>query len=172
LSDIESYNRQIVAEFRARGGRAVGPQGLSLLLLHHVGARSGVARVTPLAYWPLTDRAVAVVASNFGAPTHPAWYHNLLANPTTTVEIGTDTWTVRARVARPGERPTILDRLTSQAPPVALAVGRTSREIPLVILDLLTRRPHRQSQRTIDGTIDSMMATGVIPRPASGATTA
>jgi deazaflavin-dependent oxidoreductase (nitroreductase family) len=61
-------------------------------------------RVAPLAYWPLTDRAVAVLASNFGAPTHPAWFHNLLANPKTTVEIGPDTWTVRARVGAPGAR--------------------------------------------------------------------
>ncbi len=137
MSDIQSYNRQMVADFRASGGRAVAPQGLSLLLLHHVGARSGIERVTPLAYWRLTDRAVAVVASNFGAPTHPAWYHNLLANPAT-VEICTDTWTVQARVARSSERATILQRLASQAPPVALAVLRTSREIPVVILDLLS----------------------------------
>ena len=141
MSDLETYNRQIVAEFRASGGRTVGPQGLSLLLLHHVGARSGVDRVTPLAYWPVTDGAVAVLASNFGAPTHPAWYHNLLAKPTTTVEIGSDTWAARARVATPNERTGILDRIANQASPVAVAVSRASRQIPVVVLGLLSRTP-------------------------------
>lgn len=138
MSDIESYNRTLIAEFRATGGRVVGPPGLSLLLLHHLGARSGVGRVTPLAYWPLTDKAVAVLASNFGAPVNPAWYHNLLAHPTTTVEIGTETRMVRARVATPSERAELLDQITRKSPSVAIAVSRTSREIPLVILDSLS----------------------------------
>lgn len=138
MSDIEAYNRRAVEEFRTSGGRALGPEGLSLLLLHHVGAKSGVERLTPLAYWPLTDRAVTVLASNFGAPTNPAWYHNLVANPRATVEIGTETWTVRARVATPSERVSVLDRVARQAAPVALAVSRTSRDIPVVIFDLLS----------------------------------
>jgi deazaflavin-dependent oxidoreductase (nitroreductase family) len=117
-----------------------GPDGLSLLRLHHVGAKSGAARVTPLAYWPVGDNAVVVLASNQGAPRHPDWYHNLLAHPTTTAEIGPETWTVRARVAAPEERRLLLDRLTAESELVAAAVGRTSRQIPVVILDLVARQ--------------------------------
>jgi deazaflavin-dependent oxidoreductase (nitroreductase family) len=111
-----------------------------LLLSHHVGAKSGSERVTPLAYWPVTDNAVVVLASNRGAPRHPDWYYNLVANPTTTAEIGAETWTVRARVAAPEERRALIDRLMAETQSVAAAVGHTSREIPVVILDLLARR--------------------------------
>ena len=110
---------------------------LSLLLLHHVGAKSGVERVTPLAYWPVAGNTVAVLASNMGAPRHPAWYHNLVANPTTTAEIGAETWTVRARVVDPDERRELLDRIMAESPLVAAAVSRTSSEIPVVILERL-----------------------------------
>jgi deazaflavin-dependent oxidoreductase (nitroreductase family) len=118
---------------------SAAPEGLSLLRLHHVGAKSGAERVTPLAYWPVSDTAVAVLASNRGAPRHPDWYHNLLANPTTTVQFGVETWAVRARVAGPDERRVLIDHLTAESDLVAAAVSRTSREIPVVILDLLAR---------------------------------
>ena len=100
MSRPDPLDQQVIAEFRARGViKATG--NLSLLLLHHVGARSGTERVTPLAYWPVSSDTVAVLASNRGATTNPHWYHNLIANPTTTAEIGTDTWAVHARVADP-----------------------------------------------------------------------
>lgn len=139
-SDPSSVNCRVIGEFRARGGAVGGGlQGLDLLLLHHAGARSGAERVTPLAYWPVTDRSVAVVASNFGAPRHPAWYYNLLAHPAATAEIGSATWAVRARVAAPGERRDLLQRISRQNPSVAAAVSRTPRAIPVVILDLIGR---------------------------------
>jgi deazaflavin-dependent oxidoreductase (nitroreductase family) len=82
---------------------------------------------------------VAVVASNFGSPRHPAWYHNLIAHPVATAEIGAATWSVCARVAAPGERRQLLERITAKSPRVTAAASRTSRQIPVVILDLLSR---------------------------------
>ena len=80
-----------------------------------------------------------MLASNRGAPRHPDWYYNLVANPMTTVEIGAETWTVRARVATSNERRELIGRLTAETPSVAAAVGHTSREIPVVIIELLAR---------------------------------
>lgn len=82
----------------------------------HRGAESGTERVTPLAYWKLTDTGVAVLASNYGAPRHPSWYHNLRAHPDTTAEIGDTTWNVQASVATPAERDHLLQRMTRSAP--------------------------------------------------------
>ena len=135
---MSSYDRKVIAEFRARGGIVTGRLGgLSLLLLHHVGAKSGAEGVTPLAYWRIGNGAVAVLASNYGAPSHPGWYHNLVAHPTTTAEIGADTWTVRARVAPPGERRRLIAVIAASTPSVAATVRTTPRPIPVVILDLL-----------------------------------
>jgi deazaflavin-dependent oxidoreductase (nitroreductase family) len=78
VAEIDSYNRQGVAAIRAGRGEL---QGLPLLLLHHVGAKSGLERVTPLVYWRLTDKSLVVLASNFGALRHPDWFYNLVANP-------------------------------------------------------------------------------------------
>jgi deazaflavin-dependent oxidoreductase (nitroreductase family) len=105
-----------------------------ILLLDHVGARSGVRRTTPLAYVD-DGRDVVLVASKGGHPRHPAWYHNLRANPDTTVQIGATRRAVHARVAGPAEH----DRLWPRA--VAAYAGysgyqqRTERVIPLVILE-------------------------------------
>jgi deazaflavin-dependent oxidoreductase (nitroreductase family) len=143
VTDAGQYDRRIIAEFRARGGVAGGElQGLSLLLLHHTGAKSGAERITPLAYWPVTGTSVAVVASNFGAPRHPAWFYNLIANPAALAEIGSVTWAVRARVTASGERRELIDRISRSSPAVAAAVARTARPIPVVILDLLGRPDH------------------------------
>jgi deazaflavin-dependent oxidoreductase (nitroreductase family) len=105
-----------------------------MLLLDHVGARSAVKRTTPLVY--VEDHPnVVVVASKGGHPRHPAWYHNLLANPDTAVQIGRARRPVHARVATVQER----ERLWPKA--IATYAGyegyqqRTEREIPLVILE-------------------------------------
>jgi deazaflavin-dependent oxidoreductase (nitroreductase family) len=134
--ELDSYNQRVIEAFRANSG--VVEPGLDLLLLHHVGARSGQERATPLAYWRLDDTSVAVLASNRGAPKHPDWYHNLVANPDAKTEIGTKTFLARARVATPNERSKLLPHIAEQTPSVSAAVNRTSREIPLVILELRT----------------------------------
>jgi deazaflavin-dependent oxidoreductase (nitroreductase family) len=132
--ELDSYNQRVIEAFRANDG--VVEPGLDLLLLHHLGARSGRERVTPLAYWRVDDATVAVLASNRGAPKHPDWYHNLLANRNAKTEIGTETFLARARVAMPDERSKLLGRIVEQTPSVSAALNRTTREIPLVILDL------------------------------------
>jgi deazaflavin-dependent oxidoreductase (nitroreductase family) len=95
----QDFNARIIEEFRANEGRVGGTfAGSTLLLLHHVGAKSGKARVNPLAYNRDGDRYV-VFASKAGAPTNPDWYHNLKAHPDVTIEVGTDTIRVRAEEA-------------------------------------------------------------------------
>ena len=95
-TSMNDFNAQIIEEFRANEGRVGGPfEGGTLLLLHHVGARTGTPRVNPLMYRRDGDRYV-VFASKAGAPTSPDWYHNLKAHPNTTIEVGTDTIDVAA----------------------------------------------------------------------------
>lgn len=117
----------------------VEPISAGMLRLHHVGARSGARRVTPLAYWPLSDTSVAVLASNYGAERHPAWYHNLVAHPDARVDIDGDSWAVRARVAPQAERALIVDRIARSSSAVRAAISRTSRQIPAVVLELTGR---------------------------------
>ena len=152
MSRPDPLDQQVIAEFRARGGIVGANSDLSLLLLHHVGAKSGTERVTPLADWPVGADSVAVLASNRGAATHPHWYHNLVANPTTTTEIGEDAWTVRARIAHGQQRRTLINAITPQSRSAAAAVKHAPREIPVVILELLEKRePPRSPRREVVG---------------------
>lgn len=130
-----SPDREVVAAFRRNGGKVGGAFGDSdLLLLHHTGAKTGAQYVTPLLYWTVGADSVAVLASNYGAPRHPAWYHNLLAHPDTVVEIGNETWPVRADAATTDERQRILDHMKRTTRGVAAASNRTRRELPVVVL--------------------------------------
>jgi F420H(2)-dependent quinone reductase len=122
--------------YRATGG-LVGhriPGGPPMLLLDHVGAKSGRRRTTPLVYLDDGDRLV-IVASKGGHPRHPAWYHNLRAHPDTTVQVGPRRRDVRARVASAEEREQLWPRVVELYGGYADYQRRTSREIPLVILD-------------------------------------
>jgi deazaflavin-dependent oxidoreductase (nitroreductase family) len=83
-SGASDYNTKIIEEFWANGGRVGGPwAGATLILIHHLGAKSGTERVTPVGYFPQGEGRYAIVASNGGSPTHPAWYHNLKAHSKT-----------------------------------------------------------------------------------------
>jgi deazaflavin-dependent oxidoreductase (nitroreductase family) len=94
---INGFNDKILAEFRANGGRVSGSlAGTPMILIHHIGAKSGIERVTPLACSPQDDGRIVIVASNGGSPTHPSWYYNPRANPRIEVEVGTETFTVLA----------------------------------------------------------------------------
>jgi deazaflavin-dependent oxidoreductase (nitroreductase family) len=130
-SDMEAFNRALIAEHRANAGKLSGPMaGRSVLLLTTTGARSGQPRTTVLGYGRDGDRYV-VIASNNVAPAPPAWFLNLLANPVATVEVGADRLEVRASTAKPDER----DHLAKAVPYLESQQKLTSREIPLVILE-------------------------------------
>lgn len=136
MSDSQDWNTRIIDEFRANGGRVGGNfAGAPLLLLHTTGARSGEERVHPMMYQDLGDGRVAVFASKAGADTHPAWYHNVTANPRVTAEIGTETRRYSARTATDEERDPIWTRQKQTYPGFADYEARTSRQIPVVILD-------------------------------------
>ena len=122
--------------YRATGGR-IGHRipGLpKMLLLDHVGAKSGIKRTTPLVYIDNGPNPV-IVASKGGHPRHPAWFHNLKANPDTTVQIGSELRTVRARVANAQERKRLWPKAVEAYGGYRGYQERTDREIPLVILE-------------------------------------
>lgn len=139
VATMASRNQQIIDEFRANQGRVGGRfEGRTLLLLHHLGAKTGAERTNPVAYQRLSDNAVAVFASKGGAPTNPNWYYNVLAHPDVSVEIGTETFTARAHVAEGEERAPIWERQIREWPGFAAYEEQTkgTREIPVVVLEL------------------------------------
>ena len=137
MTDFNDFNAKIIEEFRANKGIVGGPfEGADLLLLHHTGARTGTQRVTPLVY-QRAGGGYAVFASKAGAPENPAWYHNLVANPDTTIEVGEEKIKVRARVAEPAERDAIYEKQKQRAPQFADYEAKAAgiRTIPVVVLD-------------------------------------
>jgi deazaflavin-dependent oxidoreductase (nitroreductase family) len=134
MADANDWNSKIIAEFRANGGRVGGPfEGAPLLILHTVGAKTGQERVNPVMYQAVGDD-YAVFASKAGAPDNPDWYHNLLANPRVSAEIGTQTISATARVAGPQERDRIWTAHKEAYPGFAEYETKTTRQIPVVIL--------------------------------------
>lgn len=132
---MSDWNTAIIEEFRANGGKVGGNfQDAPLLLLHTTGARTGQDRVVPVVYQAIGDH-LAVFASKAGAPTHPDWYHNLLADPRARVELGTETIPVKARVADRDERARIWSRQKELMPGFADYEQKTTREIPVVVLE-------------------------------------
>lgn len=110
------------------------PGAPPMLLLDHVGARSGTRRTTPLVYRRDGDDLV-LVASKGGYPKHPGWYHNLVANPDTTVQVGGEHRQVRARVASPPEHDRLWPLMLRTYSGFAEYQKRTERQIPLVVLE-------------------------------------
>lgn len=132
---MSDFNSKIIEEFRTNAGKVGGPfDGAPMVLLHTRGAKSGQERVNPVVYQPVGDD-IAVFASKGGAPTNPAWYHNIRANPVFPVEVGTETFDVRARVAEGEERSRIWERQKQLMPGFAEYEQKTSRQIPVVILE-------------------------------------
>ena len=134
MTTQNDFNQQIIAEFRANGGTVGGRfAGAPMLLLTTVGAKSGQRRTTPLVYLPDGERFI-IFASKGGAPTHPAWYHNLMAHPDTTIEVGTETIPVTAVVVTGEERDRLYARQAALRPAFADYEKRTTRRIPVVAL--------------------------------------
>ena len=135
MSDMDDFNQQIMDEFRANGGVVGGGfAGAPMVIVHHAGAKSGTIRHTPLCYLPNGDDVV-IFASMGGAPTNPAWYHNLLANPETQIEVGTETRAVRVREATGTERDDLFERQKQAMPPFAEYEAATTRVIPVLVLE-------------------------------------
>jgi deazaflavin-dependent oxidoreductase (nitroreductase family) len=125
-----------VVAYRASGGRLGGRMGKApVLLLHHVGRRSGKERVAPLLYLDIGDGRLALVASKGGVDSDPEWFRNLLANPETTVEIGRERRRVRARQATEEEHAQLWPRLVEIYPSYATYQTFTTRKIPVVVLE-------------------------------------
>ena len=132
---MPDWNDQVIEEFRANGGKVGGMfEGAPLILVHHVGAKSGTARVAPLVYLRDGDRYV-IFASKGGAPENPAWYYNLLAHPETEVEVGSDTVAVRAVEATAPERDRLYDAQVAAQPQFGEYRDKTSRQIPVIVLE-------------------------------------
>ncbi|MDH6196979.1 deazaflavin-dependent oxidoreductase (nitroreductase family) [Mycobacterium frederiksbergense] len=130
----DNWNEQIIAEFRANGGKVGGQfEGATLLLLHTIGAKTGRARVNPVMAFDL-DGKLAVVGSYAGADVDPAWLHNLRAHPDARIEIGTDAYDVHAREMPAAERDAAYPRIIEQAPGFSEYQVKTERVIPIIEL--------------------------------------
>ena len=134
MSEMSEFNRKVIDEFRANEGKVGGPfEGAPVLLLTSTGAKSGEQRTTPVVYQPDGERMV-IFASKAGAPENPAWFHNLRANPTASVEVGSDTVEVEAVVTDGDERQRLFDRQKQLMPQFADYEQKTTRQIPVVAL--------------------------------------
>jgi deazaflavin-dependent oxidoreductase (nitroreductase family) len=128
---MKAFNRSIVDEFHANGGKVGGQfAGADLLLLTTTGAKSGEPRLAPLAYFTV-DGKLIIIGSKAGADTNPDWVHNLRANPAAHVEIGTDAYDVAARELPQAERDELFDKVVAAAPGFGEYQSKTSRIIPL-----------------------------------------
>lgn len=139
MPDVNDWNKQIIAEFRANEGRVGGQfEGAPMVLLHHRGRKSGQEYVNPLMYLPddSRDDTIYVFASKAGAPSHPDWYHNLTAAGEGTVEVGTETYAVTAREVSGEERDRLYDEQARRYAGFADYAQKTAgiRTIPVLAL--------------------------------------
>jgi deazaflavin-dependent oxidoreductase (nitroreductase family) len=133
-TEANDFNTEIIEEFRANEGRVSGWASNTLILIHHIGAKSGIERVTPLGCFPQADGRYVIVASNGGARTHPAWYHNVKANPSIEVELRTQMFTVVAEELDDPARAELWPTLVAEAPQLGEFQTRVTRQIPVFML--------------------------------------
>jgi deazaflavin-dependent oxidoreductase (nitroreductase family) len=125
-------NKGVIKEFRENGGKVGGMfEGAAMILVHHKGAKSGVERITPLVYLPEGER-VFIFASKGGADDNPSWFHNLVANPKTTIEVGTETYEVVATVLEGAERDEYYAKQVAVQPGFGDYQRATKRVIPVL----------------------------------------
>jgi len=133
--DASDYNIKIINEFRANHGRVGGPwAGTTLILIHHIGAKSGIERVTPVGCFPQGHGHFTIVASSGGSPNHPNWYYNLKAHPKITVEVGTQRFTVLAEELGGAARAELWPTLVAEYPTLGEHQARTTRQFPVFML--------------------------------------
>jgi deazaflavin-dependent oxidoreductase (nitroreductase family) len=136
MAVANDFNTQIIEEFRANAGKVGGMfEGTDLLLLTTIGAKTGRQTTAPLAWYAEGDR-LHVFGSKAGADTHPAWYHNLIANPDVTVEAGAETYQATATVLKGAERDRVWEIQVARAPGFGEYQQNTDRIIPVIALDL------------------------------------
>jgi deazaflavin-dependent oxidoreductase (nitroreductase family) len=151
---IISWNDRIVAEFRANGGyvawsseeefaagRPIPPRvpgfdelGMQLILVHHIGAKTGCERISPLFFQPVGD-GWAIFGTHGGSPHHPVWFRNIMANPQVTVETGAEKVPAVARLAKGAERERIWAKEIALIPKFAEFEAAAGRQIPVVVLE-------------------------------------
>ena len=135
MANMNDWNRQTIEAFHANGGKVGGVwEGKPLLLLTTTGAKSGQRRTNPLAYLADGDRLL-IFASKRGAPTHPDWYHNLIAHPEVTVEVGTETYEATATVLTGEERDRLYAKQAALYPQFGEYQANTTRKIPVIALE-------------------------------------
>ena len=134
-TDFATFNRNLIDHFRANAGEIKEGifKGAPILLLTTKGAKSGTTYTTPLVYTRDGDRLV-IIAPKGGAPSNPAWYHNLVANPAVTLEVGPDRYEATATVAQGAERDRLFDAQATLMPNFAQYQRNTTRRIPVVVL--------------------------------------
>jgi deazaflavin-dependent oxidoreductase (nitroreductase family) len=137
--ELHEVNHSVVSEYRATGGQLVTAfAGAPILLLNHRGARSGRDYTTPLAYSRCGDDYV-VIASMGGSSSNPHWFHNVVAHPDVTIQVGAEEVPVRARVAEGEERDRLYRAQAAQISNFDEYQARTSRRIPVIVLARRTR---------------------------------
>jgi len=137
MSNPNNFNQDLIDQFRANDGQVGGGfEGWPLLLLTTTGAKTGLARTSPVVHTVDGDRRI-IIASKGGAPHHPHWYLNLVANPVVTVEVPGETYQARAVVAEGAERERLYRQQAEQMPNFDEYQQATDREIPVVILERL-----------------------------------
>ncbi len=134
-NDFEAYNRALVDEFPASGGKVSGQfEHAPIVLVTTTGAKSGRTRTSPVVYTKDGDHLV-IIASKGGAPTSPDWYHNLVAHREVVVEVPGETYPARARVAEEPERERLFRAQAALMPNFAEYEKATTRKIPVVVLE-------------------------------------
>jgi deazaflavin-dependent oxidoreductase (nitroreductase family) len=135
---MSDMNKQIIEEFRANSGKVGGFfANNTLLLLHTIGAKSGQVRINPLVTFEDSERLV-VIASKGGAPSHPAWYHNLVSNPEVGVEYGAEEFQAQARITSEPERTELYEKMEKLMASFSEYKERAGRVIPVVTLSRLS----------------------------------
>jgi deazaflavin-dependent oxidoreductase (nitroreductase family) len=133
--EAKAFNKRIIEEFRASEGRVSGFSARTpIILIHHIGARSGIERLTPLGCFPRGDDRYVIVASSGGSPTHPDWYHNLKAHPRIDVEVGIRAFTVLAEELDDRARAELWPKLVADAPDLGKHATKTTRQFPVFLL--------------------------------------
>ena len=131
---MTEFNQKVIEEFRSTGGKVGGQfAGAPMILVTHKGAKSGNTYTTPLVYSKDGDRYV-VIASKAGAPTNPSWYHNLIAHPRVTLEVGGEKFDAEVSEARGAERDRLFEAQAGLMPVFNQYQQRTERRIPVIVL--------------------------------------